>query len=143
MNQYLTFSIFCSFDIQLEAFGVDTLELKKPAAIRKFKSWIKDWEEEARLNPGEVNMIRLCEKYKNLKFLDPDTGKMFRISEDQMKFFKGNNKKKIDKGWSVITVYGESEDDAEPWPIGDMLCNVIKETDQDEGVEVVTKQHEI
>ena len=125
MNQYLTFSIFCSFDIQLEAFGVDTLELKKPAAIRKFKSWIEDWEEEARLNPGEVNMIRLCEKYKNLKFLDPDTGKMFQISEDQMKFFKGNNNKKIDKGWSVIAVYGEGEDDAEPWPIGDMLCNVI------------------
>ena len=114
MNQYLTFSIFCSFDIQLEAFGVDTLELKKPAAIRKFKSWIEDWEEEARLNPGEVNMIRLCEKYKNLKFLDPDTGKMFQISEDQMKFFKGKKKKKIDKGWSVIAVYGEGEDDAEP-----------------------------
>ena len=88
MNECLTFSIFCSFDIQLEAFGVDTLELKKPAAIRYFKSWIKDWEEEARLNPGEVNEIKLREKYKNLKFLDPDTGQMCRFSEEQMKFLK-------------------------------------------------------
>ena len=143
MNEYLTFSIFFSFDIQLEAFEVDTLELKKPAAIRKFKYWIENWEEEACLNPGEVNKIKLREKYKNLKFLDPDTERMCRISEEQMKFLKGNKKKKIDRGWSVLAVYGDGEDDAEPWPIGDMLCGVIRETEQDEGVEVVTQQTEV
>ena len=86
MNEYLTFSIFCSFDIQLEAFGVDTLELKKPAAKHKFKAWIENWEEEARVNPD--CMIRLIEKYKNLKFFDPDNKRMCRIHDKQMKFLK-------------------------------------------------------
>ena len=65
---------------------------------------------------------------------------MCRILGDQMKFFKGNKRRDIDKGWSVIAVYEEGKDDAEPWPIGDMLCGVIRETEQDEGVQVITRQ---
>ena len=68
---------------------------------------------------------------------------MCRIDDEQMKFFKGNKRKDIDRGWSVIAVYGEGKDDAEPWPIGDMLCGVIRDTEQDEGVEVVTQQDEV
>ena len=122
---------------------MDTLELKKPAAKRRFKAWIEEWEEEARVNPAEICIARLCEKYKNLKFWDPDNERMCRIDDEQMKFFKGNKRKDIDRGWSVIAVYGEGKDDAEPWPIGDMLCGVIRDTEQDEGVEVVTQQDEV
>ena len=122
---------------------MDTLELKKPAAKRRFKAWIEDWEEESRVNPDEVHMARLCNKYGNLKLWDPDNERMCRIHPEQMKWFKGNKRAKIDKGWSVIAVYGDGTEDAEPWEVGDMLCKVIAETEQDEGVEVVTQQDEI
>jgi len=119
---------------------VDTLELKKPAAKRRFKAWIEDWEEEARVNQDEVCMVRLCNKYGNLKFWDPDNKRMCRIHDEDMKFFKGNKRQKIDRGWSVVAVYGDGEEDAEPWQVGELLCQVIRDTPQDEGVEVVTKE---
>ena len=37
-------------------------------------------------------------------------------------------------------MYGEGKDDAEPWEIGALLCQVIRDTVQDEGVEVVTQE---
>jgi hypothetical protein len=37
-----------NFDLQLKKFGVNTGILKKPAVQRIFRSWVEDWEEEAR-----------------------------------------------------------------------------------------------
>jgi len=119
---------------------VDTLELKKPAAKRQFKAWIEDWEKEAIVKHDDVCMVRLTNKYGNLKFWDPDSERMCRIHDEQLKWFKGNKKQGIDKGWAVIAVYGNGKDDAEPWQIGDLLCQVIRNTPQDEGVEVVTQE---
>ena len=43
-----------------------------------------------------------------------------------MKWFKGNKRQGIDKGWSVIAMYGDGKEDADPWEVGDVLCKCIQ-----------------
>jgi hypothetical protein len=37
-----------NFDLQLEKFGVDTNLLKEPAVQCIFRTWVEDWEQDAR-----------------------------------------------------------------------------------------------
>ncbi len=79
-----------NFDMQLERFDVDTGALKEPAVERIFRTWIKDWEEEARKKNEEA---RLLTKYKGLVFNDPDSGSTFSVWDRNMEFRRGRGER--------------------------------------------------
>lgn len=124
-----------SFDHQLEDFGVDTAELKKPAATRIFRAWVEDWEKELLQENDCVAEARLLEKYKNLVFFDPDNQTTFTIHDKNLEYQRKNRKKGIDGGWSVIGV--DEEEDNEAFVIGPMLIELIADHEQAPGVEIV------
>jgi hypothetical protein len=124
-----------SFDHQLENFGVNTAELKKPAATRIFRAWLEEWEEELLQQNDCVAEARLLEKYKNLVFYDPDNDTTYTVCDKNLEFHRKNKKKGIDGGWSVIGV--DDEEDYEPFVIGKMLIELIADHEQAPGVEIV------
>ena len=62
--------------MQLDNFGVDLNELKKPATERLFHAYVEDWELEALHHNDPVPKMKLHEKYKGLKLLDADNDNM-------------------------------------------------------------------
>jgi len=123
--------------LQLENFGVDIVELKKPAIHRIFRAWIEDWEKDLLLQNDCVAEARLLEKYKDLLFFDIDTNLTYRIWDKNLEFHRKNTKKKIDPGWAVICESDEGEEIS--WYINDQLCELIGSLEQAVGVEVIHK----
>ena len=123
-----------SFDLQLEKFGVDTAELKKPASNRIFRAWMEDWEKEFLKKNDCVAEAALFEKYKNLVFYDPDTKSMFHIVG--MEFHTGRN-----GGWHLVSESEKDDLDDEPFDIG-LAIELIAGTKQADGVEIIMEQSE-
>ena len=67
------------FDLQLDNFGVDTVQLQAASPTRIFHAWVEDWEEEILRKNDIVAEVRLLEKYKNLVFYDPDNECMYTV----------------------------------------------------------------
>ena len=67
-----SFILSFRFDLQLNDFGVDINELKKPATERVFRAWVEDWEWDCITKNDIVPMSKLQQKYKGLKFADAD-----------------------------------------------------------------------
>ena len=80
-------------------------------------------------------------KFKNMCFLNPDGDVLYIIHEGNLEFQRGSKKKNLRKGWNVFGVPpdGETEDDKEPFMICEDLCEIIADTEQAEGVEVIKK----
>lgn len=129
---------FHSFDHQLENFGVNTEELKKPATARIFRAWVEDWEEELLMQNDCVAEARLLEKYKNLVFLYPDNNVTYTIHDKNLEYHRKNKKRGIDGGWAVIGV--DDDDDNEPFAICQILIDLIAEHEQEAGVKIVRKE---
>ena len=131
---------FCPerFDLQLENFGVDTSELKKKAPMREFRGWLEDWEKPLLKKKDVVAETRLLEKYKDLKFDDPDEeGVTFNIYAGNLEWQKGR-----DGGWGVIAEKSEDSDEDQPFCIDDMLIGMILDTEQADEVKVVRPPNE-
>ena len=73
--------------MQLENFGVDIVELKKPAIHRIFRAWIEDWEKDLLLQNDCVAEARLLEKYKDLVFYDIDNDKNCRVWDKNLVYY--------------------------------------------------------
>ena len=124
---------------QLESFGWDIQDLQKPAYHRTFRAWIEDWERPLLVTNDSVAEAKLLAKYKGLRFFLPDDEVIYTIFESNLEFQKGSKKKKISKGWNVFGVPPNSDngDDDEPFMIDDLLCQLIADTEQEKGVEVI------
>ncbi|KAL7530156.1 hypothetical protein ACHAXR_005436, partial [Thalassiosira sp. AJA248-18] len=68
-----------NFDLGLETFGVNTVELSDPVRRRLFHAWVEDWEKELFKKNDCVAEARLLEKYKDLVFYDPDNGIYYTV----------------------------------------------------------------
>jgi len=128
-----------NFDLQLEKFGVDMAALKNVPVQRIFRAWVEDWEEEARKKNDCVTEAQLLAKYKGLVFRDPDTDLAFKVWEQNLEFRRGRG----DGGWYVI---GECADDpnnvqTEAFTL-EIACQLIGETEQEEGIQVIQKDEE-
>ena len=124
----------CSFDLQLEEFGVDTNALKEGVTERVFRAWVEDWEADYRYNNDVVAKQHLLTKYKGLVFRDPDTGKVFNVHEGNLEFHRGKG-----NGWHVIGVNADDEDDVEAFQL-EVACDCIGSTSQREGIQVVHQE---
>ena len=127
-----------NFDMQLERFDVDTGALKEPAVERIFRTWIEDWEEEARKKNFCVEEeARLLTKYRGLVFNDPDSGTTFSVWDKNMEFRRGRG-----NGWFVVGISADNPDDEscnEPFSL-EMACELIGATKQKEGVKVLQEE---
>ena len=134
------------FDAQLANFGVDLDELKEPANVRVFRGWIEDWERPLLVsNDSVAEAKQLLAKYSGLRFFLPDDGVTYTIHEANLEFQRGSSKKKnIDKGWNIFGIPPDStdDDDEEPFMINDLLCELIADTTQVAGVEVIKQDTE-
>ena len=83
----------------------------------------------------------LLAKYKNMRFLNPDGDVLYIIHEGNLEFQRGSKKKYLPKGWNVFGVPpgAKTEEDEEPFMICEDLCEIIADTEQVEGVEVIKK----
>jgi len=122
-----------NFDLQLEQFGISTTELRQHVK-RVFHAWVEDWEEEDRKVNDCVAEARILTKYKNLVFHDPDTGATFSIWEKNMEFRRGRG-----NGWMLIATCADEDVDDEPFTL-EMACELIANTPQTAGIEVVKRE---
>jgi hypothetical protein len=124
------------FDLQLETFGVDMGALKEPPVERVFQAWVEDWEEEARKKNNCVAKAQLLAKYKGLVFHDPDTGKSFSVWEQHMVLHRGRGNE-----WFLVGVCAADEDNNKAFKL-EIACELIGETSQRDGVQVIHQNEE-
>ncbi len=125
-----------NFELQLETFGVDMGALKEPPVKCVFQAWVEDWEEEAQKKNDCVARAQLLAKYKGPVFRDPNTEKSFSNWEKNMKFRwrRGN-------GLFLVGVCADDEDDNEAFTL-EIACELIGETPQRDGVQVIHQNEE-
>ena len=113
--------------------------------MQGFRGWIEDWEKPLLTTNDSLAEATLLAKYKNMRFLTPDDDVLYVIYEGNLEFQRGSKKKYLPKGWNVFGVPpdGETEDDEEPFMICEDLCEIIADTEQVEGVEVIKKSDEL
>ena len=98
---------------------MDTSELKKKAVAREFLGWIEDWEKPLIKKNDVVAETKLLEKYKDLKFDDPDEdGVTFNI-------YGGNLQWQKNEGWAVIADKSEDRKEDQPFFINNILIEMI------------------
>ena len=126
--------------MQLDNFGVDLNELKKPATERLFHAYVEDWELEALHHNDPVPMMKLQQKYKGLKLLDADNNNMELTIKGVVWRRKNRTLGILKAGWYLLLVdeAGEEED----WEINDINCAEIGSNTQAPGIEIVKKSEE-
>ncbi len=126
-----------NFDLELESFGVEMRPLREPAVECVFRAWVEDWEEEARKKNDCVAKAQLLAKYKGLVFRDPNLEKSFLIWEQNMEFCRGRG-----YGWFLVAVCADDDDDDdenEAFSL-EIACELIAETPQKDGIQVVRQE---
>jgi hypothetical protein len=78
----------------------------------------------------------LLAKYTGLVFCDPDTGTAFLIWEQNKEFLRGRV-----NGWFLVCVCADNDDNNEAF-IVEIACDVVGETPQRDGVQVIHKNEE-
>ena len=112
-------------------------ELKQCPTNRVFCAWNEDWEKELLQQNDCVAKEKLLAKCQNLVFFDPNNDAACTVHSGGMEFHWRDRKRNIDKGWAVIAIDNKGE--TEGFAIGDMLVDLIAETKQAPGVEIVRK----
>ena len=123
-----------NFNLELEKFGVDLETLKHVPIRRKFRAWVEDWEEEARKRNDAVDEAKLLAKYKGLVFRDPDNNNCaFKVWEGNMEYRSGRG-----GGWFLIAECNDDPENPlqEPFTL-EIACELIGETEQEEGIQVI------
>ena len=66
---------------------------------------------------------RILEKYKDLMFFDPDTGKTFKVWGRNLEFHSGSRRTGVEKGWGLVCINDESEE--EEWVLNEENIELI------------------
>ena len=128
-----------NFNLELEKFGVDMEALKHVPIRRVFRAWVEDWEEEARKRNDAVDEAKLLAKYKGLVFRDPDNNNCaFKVWEGNMEYRSGRG-----GGWFLIAECNDDPENPlqEPFTL-EIACELIGETEQEEGIQVIKQDGE-
>jgi hypothetical protein len=80
----------------------------------------------------------LLGKYNNIIFHDPNNKTTYRVHPKILEFRRKNRTKGIDGGWALIVQDGE--DDCEEFEIGEMTIELITNTAQVPGVEIMGRE---
>jgi hypothetical protein len=127
-----------NFDLQLENFGVDTTVLRSVSRNRIYKCWFEEWEKVAVKKNDPVQESKLLQKYKDLIFYDPDTKVNFTIHPGNMEYQRGRS-----GGWMAIGIPPDGCGlDEEPFQVGEMLIDMIADTQQADNITMVRMEEE-
>ncbi len=127
----MTLNYFCllnRFDLELENWGVN-IELKEIPILRNFVGWTEAWEKEKWKVDGAVNKALFANKYKDMRFVLPDTRHMYYIQEEDVVYRRRY-------GWVIFAqcdVPGVEEDAVTIFH----AVTLIKKTDQAAGIQVL------
>jgi hypothetical protein len=113
------------FQLGLENFAADEASGVVPPRTnprRLFHAWIEEWEEVSSKSNNLVHEARLLRKYAGLKWLDPDSDKMYVADSDNLEWKRG-------LGWCAIGIR-EGDGDLESWQLK-LLPSLIKKTPQE------------
>ena len=135
-----SFILSFRFDLQLNDFGVDINELKKPATERVFRAWVEDWEWDCITKNDIVPMSKLQQKYKGLKFADADNENI-EVCITGLEWRRKNKKQGIKVSSWFFTTRDENGEE-EDWEINDDNCDTIASYPQAPGIEVERKTEE-
>ena len=108
-----------------------------PVHTRVFRAWTEDWEKEILKTNDCVAEAKLLEKYKGLVFFDPDNKCHYTICSKNLEFFKGRN-----GGWCVIGVPADDKLEDEPFLIGKLVHDLVRETPQEARIRVIAPDDE-
>ena len=113
--------------------------LKEPSVNCQFRAWVEDSEMEVRKKNDCVVDAQLLQKYKELVFSDPDTGRVFYIAEEICEYHKYGK----DMGWYLIAVdvNDPEEENNEAFSL-EIACDLIGDYLQKEGIMVVHQEME-
>ncbi len=103
--------------------------LKEPALARTFVGLTKDCEKDKWKTDGAVNWVLFSNKYKDLRFVLPDTGHMYYICEEDIVFWRHY-------GWVIYAqcyVPGVEEDEVTIF----LVVTLILKTPKVDGVKVM------
>ena len=128
-----------NFNLQLEKFGVDMEALKHVPIRHVFRAWVEDWEEEASKKNDAVCEAKLLAKYKGLVFPDPDNNNCaFKVWDENLEYRSGRG-----GGWFVIAECNDDPENLlqEPFTL-EIACELIGETEQEEGIQVIKQDGE-
>ena len=109
--------------------------LKKPIITRIFCAWLEDWEKELLQVNDCVAEARILEKYKDLMFFDPDTGKTFKAWGGNLEFHRGSQRTGVEKGCGLVCINEESEE--EGWVLNEEVIELIGSQAQADEIEVI------
>ncbi len=109
--------------------------LRELAVKHVFWAWVEDWEEGACKKNDCVAKAQLLAKYKGLVFGDPNSEKSFLIWEQNMEFCRGRG-----KGWFLVDVCTDDYDDENEAFSLEIACELIAETPQKDGIQVVPQE---
>ena len=106
--------------------------------MRELQGWVEDWEKPLLKKKDVVAETRLLEKYKDLKFDDPDEeGVTFNIYAGNLEWQKSRH-----RGWAAIAEKSEDSNEDHPFCIDDMLIGMILNTEQADEMKVVRPPNE-
>ena len=114
---------------------MDVDELKMPAIQRIFRAWFEDWETDNLRKQDCVIEAKFLTKYKDLVFLDPDSGSTFTVASQNCEYHHRRT-----GGWYLICEPNDEEDgEPEAWNI-ELANELIGKTKKLEGVEIVARE---
>jgi len=99
---------------------------------RVFRVWVEDWEKELLKNNDCVTEARLLDTYKGHVSFGTANNCTYTVWNKNFEYQKGRK-----GGWCVIGVPADDSLDDEPFLIGDMIIELIGDTDQAEHVRVI------
>ncbi len=122
---------FSRYDLQLEDWGIDTAQLKKPAIIQRIEGWTEEWEKERHKKNDAVSKTMFVNKYKDKVFDLPDAdNNTSYVGEIEIAWVWGR-----DGGWIIFGVCDvDGVDDEKITPF--LAIPLIRLKQQKEGVVV-------
>ena len=120
------------FDLGLEKFGVDKVQLMEDPGVpkQKFHCWIEDWETPLLTKNDAVAEVKLLEKYRDLLFFNPDDNITYTAWNGNLDWCEGKG-----GGWVVLGVPpnwdGKDQNILEPFLIRhNIMGDMVKDTEQ-------------
>ena len=124
--------IWYRFNLNLENFGVNTIELKTLAPKHTFHVWIKEWEEDLLKKNDVVAEEWLLEKYKDLTLYDPANKCIYTVWHKHFEWQCRHN-----VGWCLISCPMDDKLEDEPFPGSQIVIDLIAEPDQNSNADII------
>jgi hypothetical protein len=115
--------------------------LQEHPKSRVFHAYLTDWEKVAMFQNDPVAKARLIQKYKGLVFFDKENNLRQTMSSTELEWRrKSKGADNSYTGWYLVSV--DENDEEWPWEIGDGVCEMLADCEQNACIEIIRKHQE-